>query len=143
MTPLRTSLIVLLALGTLGSSCAPQADRRAERRAAPKPVESLFSRYIPWGEHSVETRVGQIGPRVRRLWKADFSRLGLAYPPAAVVLVALKRERQVEVYAGPSSYGLKMVRRVNITAASADQVQATAAHAARLLGLAYTPSVLR
>ena len=32
---------------------------------------------------------------------------------------------------------------LNITAASADQVQATAAHAARLLGLAYTPSVLR
>lgn len=108
-----------------GAGCAPQKKpplrRVAIRRPPPPPpieYESPPAAYVPWGEHSVETRVAEIGPRVHRRWRPWFARAGVAYPPASVTLVAFKRERRVDVYAGPSPWSKTMVRSIAITAAS-------------------------
>lgn len=49
--------------------------------------------------HSVESRVREFGPTVEPVWRARCDAGGMAYPPASVVLVALKRERELRVYA--------------------------------------------
>lgn len=78
----------------------------------------MVSTYTPWGEQTVETRLAEIGPSARRRWKPDFDRAGLAYPPANVTLVAFKREKRFDIFAGPSPYNLSFLRSVVITAAS-------------------------
>lgn len=78
----------------------------------------LVSTYVPWGEHTVESRLAEIGPAARQRWKRDFERAALSYPPRHVTLVAFKREKIFEVYAGPSPYEMAFVRRIDITAAS-------------------------
>jgi len=120
---------VLAALACLmagSAGCAPRQKqpvrRVAIRRLPPPPpplgYESAPAVHVPWGEHSVETRVAEIGPRARRRWRPWFARAGVAYPAASVTLVAFKRERRVEVWAGATPWNLTMVRSIAITAAS-------------------------
>ena len=50
------------------------------------------------GRKSVADRVVQFGPAVRSRLAPDFQRIGVAYPPTAMILVGLKHERQLEVW---------------------------------------------
>jgi hypothetical protein len=104
----------LVALAVLAASCSSPKPRPTLAR---KPVTPI-PRYVPWGEHTVETRLAQVGAKARARWKPLFEAAAVSYPPRAVVLVGLKRERRVEVYAGPSSDRLAFVRDYAVTAAS-------------------------
>lgn len=105
-------LVALLAL--VAASCSSPKPRTTLAR---KPVTPI-PRYIPWGEHTVDTRLAQFGARARARWKPRFEAAAVSYPPRSVVLVGLKRERRVEVYAGPSPDRLAFVGDYAVTAAS-------------------------
>lgn len=104
-------------MGMMASSCAPQGKPRVRKVVTRRPAPA-YAKYIPWGEHSVDSRVTEIGKRARRHWQRHFDALGVSYPGPRVVFVAYKRERQIEVYAGPSRAALQLLRRVPVSAAS-------------------------
>ena len=122
---------LLVGAALLAAACAPQQHHRARRIAASAPQPraaravpiaatppAVALPYVPWGEHTVETRLAEIGGKARAHWKRYFDGAGILYPPASVVLVVFKRERRVEVYAGTSPYHPVLLRQVAITAAS-------------------------
>jgi hypothetical protein len=120
-----TSLaLVATALTPGATACAPQ--QKAAQDAIPAsrtspgyaPAAPPYVPFVAWGEPTIHTRVDQIGPRARGRWKRWFEAAGVDYPARYVVLVGLKREKQLEVYAGPSRQRLAYVRRMPMTAAS-------------------------
>lgn len=74
--------------------------------------------YVPWGEHTVATRLAQFGRTARTRWEPWFSDAGIRYPGNVAVLVGLKRERRLLVYAGPDEDRLAFVRSFDWTATS-------------------------
>jgi hypothetical protein len=111
----------LAAASLVAAGCAAEQTRTVQRasvrRAAPLPPPPP-STYVPWGEHSVWTRVGEIGTRARARLRPRFEAAGVSYPPASVELVAFKRERRLEIWAGPSPHSLARIDSVEIQAAS-------------------------
>jgi murein L,D-transpeptidase YafK len=67
---------------------------------------------------SVEDRVATYGATARARLRPAFEKAGVAYPPAAVALVGLKREQVLEVYAGERPDALRFVHAYPILAAS-------------------------
>lgn len=67
---------------------------------------------------TVAQRLEQYGPAARERLKAAFAARGVAYPPRKVVLVALKQERQMHVYARAERTSLKYVMSYPILGAS-------------------------
>jgi hypothetical protein len=118
----RTLPAILLAIAIAAPACAPQQQPRPAAVARPAPAyvppAAPYVPHVPWGEHVIGARMSQIGPRARLRWQKWFEKAGVSYPPRSVVLVGLKREKQVEVYAGPSRARLSFVRRISMTAAS-------------------------
>lgn len=119
MRKLATTIIAILAVGLVGASCAagqPKKTRthiaRTVGRIAPAHM------YVGWGEHTVGSRVAEIGPRARQNWRPAFAKAAIAYPARRVVLAAFKRERRVDVYAGMSPYDMSFIRTIPMTAAS-------------------------
>lgn len=49
--------------------------------------------------HTVESRLSQFGEKARERLAPDFAAAGVAYPPRDIVLVGLKRERRLELFA--------------------------------------------
>lgn len=116
-----TALLVIAAL--LPAACTPQQKPRTRPRPSrlasrPAPLPPLQPTSIPWGEHTVESRLAEFGSRARARWRPHFQAAGVAYPPPYVLLAAFKRERRIDVYAGASPWDLSLVRRVAMTAAS-------------------------
>lgn len=101
--PVRTLLLALLALLALGA--APDS------RALP-PADTIA------GGFSVYDRVMQYGYPARKRLAPYFRAAGVAYPPQSVVLVGLKWERRLELYAGDSPGELKFIRYYDVLAAS-------------------------
>ena len=66
--------------------------------------------------HTVESRVKQFGEAAARRWQPYFEKAGVPYPPRQVVLVGLKQEKQLLVYAGTES--LRFIRSFPIVKAS-------------------------
>ncbi|MFN2424817.1 MAG: murein L,D-transpeptidase family protein [Candidatus Binatia bacterium] len=110
-------LVVLVVLGVTAASCAPRQQLRVRRVVVPHPAPA-YPAYTPWGEHTVGTRLAEIGPKARQRWKRDFDAAGIPYPAASVEIVVFKREKRVEVYAGPAPQRLSFLRSMPITAAS-------------------------
>jgi hypothetical protein len=67
---------------------------------------------------TIASRVAAYGTAARSRLAPGFARAGVAYPPRAVTLVGLKRERVLEVYAGPSPSAQVLVASYPILAAS-------------------------
>ena len=122
---------LLLCAALLAQACAPQQHHHTRRIVTPTPqpraaravpiapaAPAVVLPYVPWGEHTVETRLAEIGGEARAHWKSYFDGAGIPYPPASVVLVVFKRERRVDVYAGQSPFHPVLLRQVAITAAS-------------------------
>jgi hypothetical protein len=124
MNAIRALLPMILAVSIAAPACAPQPPPKPVRVAAlapaprPAPEPAPYPPYVPWPDHTIGPRVGQIGPRARERWKRWFEKAAVAYPPRSVVLVGLKREKMLEVYAGPSRSRISFVRRIPMTAAS-------------------------
>jgi hypothetical protein len=117
-----TVLALLLTTAAQATACAPQQSPPTRPTAAlhaprPVPEPTSYSPFVPWGD-SIGSRLEQIGPRARRRWQRWFEKAGVSYPARSVVLVGFKREKQLEVYAGPSRSRLSFVRRIWMTAAS-------------------------
>ncbi len=72
----------------------------------------------PYGRYTVYDRVAQYEWVVRRRLAPYFASAGVAYPPSVVVLVGLKSERELEVYAGRSTEDLRFIRSYPVLAAS-------------------------
>jgi hypothetical protein len=66
----------------------------------------------------VAARVKEYGPAVRARMRPAFDRAGVAYPPARVLLVGLKRERRLEVYGSDAGGPMRFVAAYPILAAS-------------------------
>lgn len=69
------------------------------------------------GRHSVQHRLDEFGPAVDARLAPRFAAAGVSYPPERVVLVAFKRERRLDVYAGTNGT-MRLVGTYPILAAS-------------------------
>lgn len=67
---------------------------------------------------TIEDRVREFGPAVRERILPRFHRAKVKYPPARVVLLGLKRERRLEVYAAGEGEKLRRVMAYPIQGAS-------------------------
>lgn len=67
---------------------------------------------------TVEERVAQLGAAARGRLAPYFSRARIAYPPKQVVLVGLKAEQRLEIYAAGSDGRLRYLRSYPVLAAS-------------------------
>jgi murein L,D-transpeptidase YafK len=70
------------------------------------------------GVCTVSDRLKQFGPVADARWRPFFESCKVAYPPSRVVLLGLKNEKQLEVYAGGANQPLRRVRSYPIRAAS-------------------------
>lgn len=70
------------------------------------------------GRATVEDRLREFGGRCDALWRARAERAGLAYPPARVRFLALKRERRLEVFGAGVDGPWRFLADVPILAAS-------------------------
>lgn len=121
----RNATILAVALVGVLAGCSASRPTKVIR-VAPLPVvpnpppETSWEPepYIPWGEHTVETRLRQFGRAARERWQPWFADAGVPYPPRAVVLVGLKSEQRLQVYAGPSWSRLAFIRDIPWTATS-------------------------
>lgn len=66
--------------------------------------------------HTVESRLKQYEAVAAERWRPFFEKAGVAYPPRQLVLVGLKDEKVLEVYAG--SNGLRYIRSLPVVQAS-------------------------
>jgi hypothetical protein len=77
----------------------------------------------PWirefnGLNTVHSRVAQYGYRARNRLTPYFEQAGVEYPPRAIMLVGLKKERRLELYAGESYSELEFIRDYPVRGAS-------------------------
>jgi len=96
----RMTFLALLALG---------ADRSAH---ALPPADIIVNGF------SVYDRLAQYGYQGRQRLAPYFRAAGVDYPPQTIVLVGLKREQRLELYAGNSPEELKFIRYYAVLAAS-------------------------
>lgn len=70
------------------------------------------------GSETVQSRLEQFGVTVKARLDPAFQKAGVPYPPARLVLLGLKHEQRLEVYAAPKNGPLKFIRSYNVQAAS-------------------------
>lgn len=70
------------------------------------------------GRATVNDRIAEFGPQVRARLTPHFQRAGVLYPPQQVVLLGLKQEKRLEVYAADAAGVLRFIRAYNVLAAS-------------------------
>lgn len=71
------------------------------------------------GKKTVAERVAEYGPAARSRMAGDFRKSGVGYPPKRVVLVGLKKENILQVYAS-SGQGLCYIRSYPVLGASGE-----------------------
>jgi hypothetical protein len=77
--------------------------------AAPLAAVWLAMHTIPRETHAVSDRLAQFGSEARTRLLPHFLRAGVAYPPVKVVLVGLKEERRLQVYAAGHDGKLRFI----------------------------------
>lgn len=82
----------------------------------PAPVTRVWVKVR--GEKTVEDRLAEYGLSARARLEPAFRDAGVSYPPARVVLVGLKRERALQVYAASGDGPMRFVKSYPILAAS-------------------------
>jgi hypothetical protein len=70
------------------------------------------------GKKTVDDRVQEYGAAARSRIAPYFRKAGVLYPPQKVILVGLKREKRLEIYAGNADGAMKFVRTYRVLAAS-------------------------
>ena len=68
--------------------------------------------------HTVESRLAQYGPVARARWAPRFAAAGVGYPPTDVVLVGLKDESRLQVYAGDAPDAPRFIAEFPVLGAS-------------------------
>ena len=92
-------------------------DRFAEEVYEPVVQHVGGGQVEPHGYGTVADRLRQYGGRVRGRLKPCFAKVGIEYPPAKVVLVGIKDEKKLEVWASDDG-GYRLVRTYSILGAS-------------------------
>ena len=72
----------------------------------------------PIGGYTVADRVAQYGKTADAYWLPLFQRAGVTYPPRRLLLVALKEEKDLAVYAGDAPGNMRLITTLPILAAS-------------------------
>lgn len=72
------------------------------------------------GPATVEDRLETYGPAARERMRPAFAQAGIAYPPQRVVLVGLKQERQLQLYAADADGAMRFIHSYPVLAASGD-----------------------
>lgn len=67
---------------------------------------------------TVAQRVQQYGAAVDQRWRPFFQAKGVSYPPARIILVGIKKEKRLEVYAGNTGQPAQLIRAYPILCAS-------------------------
>jgi len=67
---------------------------------------------------TIEERIALIGPAASERLATKFAAAGVSYPPAAVTLVGLKAERQLQLYARAAGRAWRLVHSYPVLAAS-------------------------
>ena len=70
------------------------------------------------GKVTVSDRINQYGAQVEARWRPFFVSAGVSWPPQKLVLVGLKQEKRLEVYASNAGKPLQFVHAFPILAAS-------------------------
>jgi hypothetical protein len=70
------------------------------------------------GRATVDERVKQYGEKARLRLQPHFAKAGLNYPPKQLVLLGLKSERELQLYAADSNGAFRFVRKYPVLAAS-------------------------
>lgn len=73
---------------------------------------------IPRYQHSVDDRLSQFGVAARTRLLPHFLRAGVPYPPARIILVGLKQERRLDVYAAGHDGLLRHIHSHRVIAAA-------------------------
>ncbi|QJD31114.1 L,D-transpeptidase family protein [Methylococcus geothermalis] len=127
MLPKAAYLLPMTAL--LLTACAgsnKQAGKPSLAAAAPErthlPKPALRSAYVPplfsdTGQRTVSDVLHDFGPYSVRKLKPYFERAGVAYPPREVVLIGLKQEKKLELWARDQNE-YRLIRDYDIRAAS-------------------------
>jgi hypothetical protein len=87
-------------------------------RAGAAVFVALIGASLAAAPETIASRVAAYGAAARARLAPGFARAGVAYPPRAVTLVGLKRERVLQVYAGARSDAQALVAAYPILAAS-------------------------
>lgn len=75
---------------------------------------------LPPKPRTVEDVMALLTPVIEPIWKKRFDRAGLAYPPTSLTMVALKKERRLEIHATDGYGKTRLVHRYPILAASGE-----------------------
>ena len=80
----------------------------------------LFHRLIlkVQGKHTVEERIAQYGSQARERLSPLFAQAGVEYPPGEMVLLGLKEERELQLFASGADGLLRYVHTYPVLAAS-------------------------
>jgi len=107
-------LLLALAIGAGLAGCGS-----AERRRLP-PARSTAATLPPAlsATPSIDDRVAQYGPAARARLQPYFASAGVPYPPARFLLLGLKQERELQLYAAGPDQPLAFVRAFAILGAS-------------------------
>lgn len=70
------------------------------------------------GGESISERLSEYSPRVHKRLKSDFQRQNVSYPPGKLLIVGLKQEKTLEIYAANSHGKLHFIRSYPIMAMS-------------------------
>lgn len=70
------------------------------------------------GDYTIDQRVEQYGGEVRKRLKPYFKTQRVCYPPEKMILVAIKKEARLELYASDSTTPMRHIRDYPILAAS-------------------------
>lgn len=88
---------------------------------------ALFPHQIPGGslivqkiqgKSTVSDRVAQYGNQAKSRWRPYFAKAGVPYPPTQLLLVGLKSEKQLQVYAASNGQSPHFIRSLPVLAAS-------------------------
>ncbi len=67
---------------------------------------------------TLSERIEELEPAVEKRLASDFAMADLPYPPTWLTLVIFKEQKILEIYAGPQSEQLKLVKTIPVLAAS-------------------------
>jgi hypothetical protein len=106
----RSARLLALGLALATAVTAGCGGPRPRPRPAPGPAPAL--------EAPIAERLAQIGPAARDRLRPSFAAAGVPYPPARFLLLGLKRERELQLYAAGAGQPLRFVHSFPIFGAS-------------------------
>src|SRR5215467_8438106 len=112
---LRGKILAVAFLVAVG--CGP-----SRRPTAPLPAPTVAGREPTpvVQEPTIADRVAQYGPSARERLLPYFAAAGVPYPPARFLLLGLKHERELQLYAAGPAQGLHFIRSFAVLGASGE-----------------------